>query len=81
MSDYPEADPFVVRFRVRELVWLAAEKAIPIHEPPSLEWSLLHPGSIRRCFHVDGNAARVWFASMTPTARFSRLCSGLPLPS
>ncbi len=29
---YPENDPFVVRFRVRPLVWLAVEKAIPIHE-------------------------------------------------
>jgi hypothetical protein len=29
---YPEADPFVVRFRVRELVWLPVEKAIPIQE-------------------------------------------------
>jgi hypothetical protein len=29
---YPEDDPFVVRFRVRELVWLSVEKAIPIHE-------------------------------------------------
>ena len=29
---YPEADPFVVRFRVRELVWLPVEKAVPIRE-------------------------------------------------
>jgi len=29
---YREADPFVVRFRVRELVWLPVEKAVPIHE-------------------------------------------------
>jgi predicted RNA-binding protein len=29
---YPENDPFVVRFRVRPLVWLPVEKAIPIHE-------------------------------------------------
>lgn len=29
---YAEADPFVVRFRVRELVWLPVEKAVPIHE-------------------------------------------------
>ncbi len=29
---YPENDPFVVRFRVRPLVWLSVEKAIPIHE-------------------------------------------------
>lgn len=29
---YPENDPFVVRFRVRPLVWLPVDKAIPIHE-------------------------------------------------
>jgi hypothetical protein len=29
---YGESDPFVVRFRVRELVWLPVEKAIPIHD-------------------------------------------------
>jgi len=28
---YPENDPFVVRFRVRPLVWLSVEKAVPIH--------------------------------------------------
>ena len=29
---YPQDDPFVIRFRVRPLVWLPVEKAIPIHE-------------------------------------------------
>lgn len=29
---YPQDDPFVVRFRVRESVWLPVEKAVPIHE-------------------------------------------------
>lgn len=28
----PENDPFVVRFKVRPLVWLEPEKAIPIHD-------------------------------------------------
>jgi len=28
----PEGDPFVVRFRVRPVVWLGIEKAIPIHD-------------------------------------------------
>src|SRR3990172_11673616 len=28
----PEDDPFVVRFRVRPLVWLEIAKAIPIHD-------------------------------------------------
>lgn len=28
----PESDPFIVRFRVRPLVWLDVDKAIPIHD-------------------------------------------------
>lgn len=30
---YAEDDPFVVRFKVRPLVWLPKEKCVPIHEP------------------------------------------------
>lgn len=29
---YPDSDPFVVRFRVRPIVWLPVDKAIPIYE-------------------------------------------------
>ena len=29
---YPENDPFVIRFRVKPLVWLPVEKAVPIYE-------------------------------------------------
>ena len=29
---YPENDPFIVRFKVRPLIWLDKERAIPIHE-------------------------------------------------
>jgi predicted RNA-binding protein len=29
---YPEDDPFIIRFKVRPLIWLPKEKAIPIHE-------------------------------------------------
>jgi hypothetical protein len=29
---YLQSDPFVIRFRVKALVWLPVEKAIPIHE-------------------------------------------------
>src|ERR1039458_257384 len=29
---YPEADPFTVRFKVRPLIFLEIEKAVPIHE-------------------------------------------------
>jgi hypothetical protein len=28
----PESDPFVVRFRVRPVIWLDIDKAVPIHE-------------------------------------------------
>ena len=28
---HPESDPFIIRFKVKPLVWLAPEKAIPIH--------------------------------------------------
>ena len=36
---YPENDPFIVRFRVRPLIWLKKEHAIPIHE--SAIWDAL----------------------------------------
>jgi len=29
---YPTDDPFIIRFKVKPLAWLAKEKAIPIHE-------------------------------------------------
>lgn len=29
---YPENDPFVVRFKVKPIIWLEKEKSIPIHE-------------------------------------------------
>jgi hypothetical protein len=29
---YPQDDPYVVRFKVRPVVWLPKEKAVPIHE-------------------------------------------------
>jgi predicted RNA-binding protein len=29
---YPEDDPFIVRFKVRPVIWLPKEKSIPIHE-------------------------------------------------
>lgn len=29
----PERDPFIVRFRVKPLIWLSLENAIPIHSP------------------------------------------------
>src|SRR5262249_17279084 len=29
---YPQDDPYIVRFKVRPLVWLSKETAIPIHE-------------------------------------------------
>jgi predicted RNA-binding protein len=50
---YEEDDPFVVRFRVREVVWLPRDKTVPIYE--DVVWDrLTFP---RR--HVDDSAARV----------------------
>jgi len=64
----PENDPFVVRFRVRTTVWLAIEKAIPIHddaiwtglsftrglEKGSLGWTGKVRGSLVRLDDRDG---------------------------
>jgi len=36
---YDSNDPFVVRFRVKPLVWLSKEKSIPIHE--DIVWNRL----------------------------------------
>lgn len=36
---FPDADPFVVRFRVRPRIWLPVDKAVPIHE--SALWDTL----------------------------------------
>ena len=36
---YPDADPFVIRFHVKPLIWLPVEKSIPIHE--ELVWDRL----------------------------------------
>jgi hypothetical protein len=30
---YPDNDPFVIRFRVKPLIWLPRDKTVPIHEP------------------------------------------------
>lgn len=36
---YPEDDPFVIRFRVKPIVWLEPDKAVPIHTP--IVWQTL----------------------------------------
>jgi len=59
----PENDPFVVRFRVRPLVWLGIEKAIPIHD--DLIWTGLsftrglEKGSIGWTGKVRGSLVRL----------------------
>jgi hypothetical protein len=59
----PENDPFVVRFRVRQLVWLEIEKAIPIHD--NLIWTGLsftrglERGSIGWTGKVRGSLVRL----------------------
>jgi hypothetical protein len=58
-----ENDPFVVRFRVRTLVWLEIEKAIPIHD--ELIWTGLsftrglERGSIKWTGKVRGSLVRL----------------------
>ena len=59
----PESDPFVVRFRVRPAVWLAIDKAIPIHD--DMIWSGLsftrglERGSIAWTGKVRGSLVRL----------------------
>lgn len=36
---YPSNDPYVIRFKVKPLVWLVKEKTIPIHE--NKVWNML----------------------------------------
>ena len=64
----PENDPFVVRFRVRPLVWLDVDKSIPIHddeiwnglsftrtlERGSTAWTGKVRGSLVRLDEADG---------------------------
>jgi hypothetical protein len=64
----PEHDPFVVRFRVKTLIWLDLERALPIHEDAiwrglsftrelekgSLSWTGKVRGSLVRLDHNDG---------------------------
>lgn len=59
----PERDPFVVRFRVRPLVWLDMDKAIPIHEEAiwaGLSFTrTLEKGSIAWTGRVRGSLGRL----------------------
>jgi hypothetical protein len=64
----PESDPFVVRFRVRPVVWLDIDKAVPIHEDTiwaglsftrglekgSIAWTGKARGSLVRLDNRDG---------------------------
>ena len=64
----PERDPFVVRFRVRPVVWLDVDKAVPIHddtiwtglsftrglEKGSIAWTGKVRGSLVRLDNRDG---------------------------
>lgn len=66
----PDADPFVVRFNVKPIVWLPIEEAIPIHEDlvwnhlsftkklekSSLRWTGKVRGSLVRLEAADGKA-------------------------
>lgn len=66
---YPDDDPFVIRFKVKALVWLDAEKAVPIqnpdvwktlsftkdYEPKSSRWTGKIRTSLIQIPHADGN--------------------------
>jgi hypothetical protein len=65
---YPQNDPFVVRFKVRPVIWLERDLTIPIHEPSvwqglsftkdlergSLGWTAMVRGSLRQLKEADG---------------------------
>ena len=65
---YPEDDPFVIRFKVKPLVWLSKENALPIHldeiwnvltftkgqDPSTSNWTGKLRGSLGRIAEADG---------------------------
>ncbi len=59
----PEEDPFVVRFRVKPLVWLDVERGLPMHEPTiwaGLSFTRgLEKGSIAWTGKVRGSLGRL----------------------
>jgi hypothetical protein len=66
-----EADPFVVRFRVRPIVWLAVEKAVPIYEDARCGTGCLSPRGRREAL-LRGRAGSepVWCSSAMLTDAF-----------
>jgi hypothetical protein len=68
-----ENDPFVVRFRVKPVVWLSREMGISIHEEEI--WSGLASPSPANCTRTPSvgqeKFAEVWSVLMTKTAHFS----------
>lgn len=65
---FPESDPFIVRFRVKPIVWLAKENALPIHldeiwnaltftkgqDRSTSNWTGKLRGSLKKIADVDG---------------------------
>lgn len=65
---YPEDDPFVIRFKVKPIVWLPKENALPIHldeiwnaltftkgqDPSTSNWTGKLRGSLGRIADADG---------------------------
>ena len=65
---YPEDDPFVLRFRVKTIVWLAKKHALPIHldeiwntlsftkgqDPTTSNWTGKLRSSLRQITETDG---------------------------
>ena len=52
---YPSDDPFVIRFRVKPIVWLPKEKAIPIKD--DLVWNRLSFQRMLMFIHPAGPAS------------------------
>lgn len=70
---YPEDDPFVIRFKVKTIVWLPKEKTLPIHleeiwsalsftkgqDPTTANWTGKLRGSLVRISDLDGRLLEV----------------------
>ena len=59
---YEEDDPFVVRFRVKPVVWLPKEKAVPIHDDQVWDRLTFTQGQDKRSSTWTGKirASRAW---------------------
>jgi predicted RNA-binding protein len=80
---YPEDDPFVIRFRVKPLVWLPKENALPIHldeiwnaltftkgqDPSTSNWTGKLRGSLGSIKEADGKLLESRLLEQSKSAR------------